>query len=92
MDLLQDWDSALLVYPDAADLFSRVLLDPDQNRHVQENLPLSLQRFSRGSVLAYVLTKSVDVLERRKRHREATTLLKTLLAQSLYLPDYHGHW
>ena len=41
-----------------------------------------------GSVLVYVLTKYVDVLEKMKRYGEAVRVLEDLLSQSLYLPHY----
>ena len=45
------------------------------------SLPRFLRKFTVGSVLAYALTKCVDLLEKRRRYEEATGLLGTLLAQ-----------
>ena len=46
------------------------------------SLPRFLRKFTVGSVLAYALTKCVDLLEKRRKYEEATGLLKTLLAQA----------
>ena len=81
-----------MVHLDAEELFDQVLDDPDQSSYVRSRLPVFLRRFTRGSILAYILTKSVEVLERFKKHDRAAELLKKLLKQDLYLPDYHGHW
>ena len=43
-------------------------------------------------MLAYVLTKSVELLERGRRYQEATEVLQELLAQDVYLPQYRGKW
>ena len=55
-------------------------------------LPSFLRKFTSGSVLAYVLTKAVDVCEKLRRYDAAVGLLQTLLAQTVYLNDYRGHW
>ena len=61
--------------------FALVLEDADLTEHVR-SLPRFLRKFSVGSVLAYALTKCVDLLEKRRKYEEATGLLKTLLAQA----------
>ena len=71
--------------------FALALDDAALTEHVRL-LPRFLRKFTVGSVLAYALTKCVDVLEKRRKYEEATALLRTLLAQDLYLPDYHGLW
>ena len=49
--------------------------------HVR-SLPRFLRKFTVGSVLAYALTKCVDLLEKRRKYDQATALLRTLLAQA----------
>lgn len=88
---LKDWSKALDVFQDADVLFDDVMKDQETEIHVR-SLPVFLRKFTKGSVLAYVLTKSVEVLERNKMHDEAVILLRKLVSQHLYLPDYHGHW
>lgn len=97
----KDWTSARLIYEEALAMFHSTLArrrrrgsgddDDDVETHVL-SLPLFLRRFTRGAVLAYVLTKSVEVLERAKEHSLAVDLLRTLLAQNVYLPHYRGLW
>ena len=54
-------------------------------------MPIFLRKFHRASVLAYILTKGVEVYEKLKDYKSATLLLKKLI-RSGYLPDYHGFW
>ena len=60
--------------------FALALEDADLTEHVR-SLPRFLRKFTVGSVLAYALTKCVDLLEKRRKYEEATGLLRTLLAQ-----------
>ena len=77
--------------------FGQILANEETSTHVK-SLPRFLRKFTSGSVLAFALTRGVDVYERLKHHDLAVEVLKKLLAQTLYLPDYHGlgmkdwHW
>ena len=61
--------------------FALALEDAYLTEHVR-SLPRFLRKFTVGSVLAYALTKCVDLLEKRRKYEEATALLRTLLAQA----------
>ncbi len=87
----KEWEEAVEVCQEAGKLFSETMEDEEFKEHVTA-LPAFLRRFTRGSVLAYVLSKGVDALERLKQHDQAVIMLETLLAQDLYLPGCHGHW
>ncbi len=87
----KDWEEALIVYRASKEMFAVVLEDPRARESV-EALPRFLRRFTRGAVLAYVLTKGIEVLERQKSYGEVVGLIEFLLAQETYLPHYHGHW
>ncbi len=65
----KDWDDALSVYQNARRMFESILSDKAMSEHV-ESLPRFLRRFTRGAVLAYVLTKGVEVLERKKEYEQ----------------------
>ena len=62
------------------------------NIEISPNFQAFLRKFTSGSVLAYICTKGVEVLEKLKRYEEAVEMLQFLVGQNLYLPDYHGHW
>jgi hypothetical protein len=68
------------LYREARSQFEAALADPDLDSHVR-SLPLFLRKFTKGSVLAYVLHVCVELLEKRKRHDEAVDLLQYLLDQ-----------
>ena len=70
--------------------FALALEDADLTEHVR-SLPRFLRKFTVGSVLAYALTKCVDLLEKRRKYEEATALLRTLLAQAglLWISECH---
>ncbi len=87
----KDWEEALEVYKTAREMFETVMKHDDTISHVRQ-LPVFLRRFTRGAVLAYVVSRGVEVLERAKRHQEAVDTLRMLIEQDLYLPLYQGHW
>eukprot|EP00095_Tigriopus_kingsejongensis_P006449 maker-scaffold384_size188899-snap-gene-0.29 protein:Tk06449 transcript:maker-scaffold384_size188899-snap-gene-0.29-mRNA-1 annotation:"coiled-coil domain-containing protein mtmr15" len=87
----KDWLEAEKVHLEAKDVF-QAILDHEANQVKAKNLPPFLRKFTRGAVLAFVLTKGVDVLERNKKHAQAVELIQRLLNQDVYLPDYRGHW
>lgn len=69
------------LYTTLSHQFALALEDADLTGHVR-SLPRFLRKFTVGSVLAYALTKCVDLLEKRRKYEEATALLRTLLAQA----------
>ena len=71
--------------------FEELFNDSDKMEHMK-SLPNYLRKFTTGSVLAYVMTKGVEIYERLKDYDNAVRLLRQLLAQDVFLPDYHGHW
>ena len=87
----KDWEGAVDPVKKAIDAFDELIKDPSREEHLRE-LPDFLRRFTSGSVLAYILTKGVDIFERLKNHEQAVIILRKLTGQDLYLPDYHGHW
>lgn len=87
---VKDWvKAAEEVTPKALALFDRVL---DEDGAHAGSLPRFLRRFTRGAVLAYVLSKAVEVFERLREYDKAVDLIRRLLKQDLYLPDYRGRW
>lgn len=95
----KDWSRGLPIAQEAMELFKAIGLDQvhdlpticqssnqcffqDYVLHVT-SLPCFLRRFTVGSVLAYVLTKSVEVFERQKMYQDATQTLKVLVQQDL---------
>ncbi len=87
----KNWDEAGVIGHEAIGLFNQILNDQDVSDHVKA-LPKFLRKFTSGSVLAYVVTKCVEVFERAKNYEKAVETLQSLLGQDLYLPDYHGFW
>ncbi|TRY67681.1 hypothetical protein TCAL_02942 [Tigriopus californicus] len=87
----KDWLIAEDIYHEALAMF-KATLDQSEYQAKAEKLPVFLRKFTRGAILVYVLTKSVEVLERNKKHDQAVKLIQTLLEQDTYLPDYRGHW
>ncbi len=87
----KNWTEAIHRVMKAQVEFQAILSNDDVTGHVT-NLPSFLRKFTAGSVLCYVLSKGVEVHEKMKDYVQATNLLQELLQQSLYLPDYHGHW
>ena len=63
----------------------------DLNNYAQK-LPSFLRKFTSGSVLTYVVTKTVDAFEKAKDYESAVSLLEKLLSQNIYLNDYRGLW
>ena len=76
-----DKNSSSLCYYPSLPQFTLVLEDAALTEHVR-SLPRFLRKFTVGSVLAYALTKCVDLLEKRRNYEGATALLRTLLAQA----------
>jgi Fanconi-associated nuclease 1 len=87
----KDWFTAKEITKEAIGVYDETLNDEELTRHSQE-LPTFLRKFTSGSVLAYILTKGVEVNERLKCYQDAVDLLRKLLKQDLYLPDFHGLW
>lgn len=87
----QTFESGIEVYKEARSQFEAALSDKDLDNHVR-SLPFFLRKFTKGSILAYVLNNSVELLEKNRRYDDAVKLLQYLLRQDLYLRDYHGHW
>ena len=75
----------------AEEYFTKALNLPDYTGHAL-SLPLFLRKFTPGSILAYVLSQTVDIHEKLKDHENAVIILRRLIAQDIYLPNYHGHW
>ena len=67
-------------------------LENEEIRATIKAMPVFLRKFTTGSVLAYILTKGVEVYERMRNYDQAVCTLRKLIAQDLYLPDYHGFW
>ena len=75
------------IIPKAENLFEDAL-----NNDYLKSLPEYLRRFSQGSVLAFALTKGVLVFERFKAPEKVVALLRKLLKQKSYLPNFRGYW
>ena len=57
-----------------------------------EALPEHLRVYTAGSVWVRVLTLGVELMQFVKDYTAATEQLETLLAQTVYHPDYRGRW
>ena len=55
-------------------------------------LPEHLRVYTAGSVWVRVLTLGVELMQFVKDYTAATEQLESLLAQSVYHPDYRGRW
>ena len=87
----KDWDKALELTQEAMNQFDKLLDCSDTKSHAS-SLPDFLKKFTSGSVLVYILNKGVEVYEKVKNYKKAVELLRKLIDQNDYLPDYHGHW
>ena len=87
----KNWIEAAKYSEVAAKQFEELFEDSDKMKHMK-SLPDYLRRFTNGSILAYVMTKGVEIYERLKDYDNAVRLLHVLVAQDTFLPDYHGHW
>ena len=87
----KNFTSAIEPIKTAKDQFTELFNDNQMNDHVT-SMPEFLRKFTTGSVLAYILTKGVEVYERLKEYEKAVEILERLLSQKMYLPNYHGHW
>ncbi|XP_043192004.1 fanconi-associated nuclease 1-like [Amphibalanus amphitrite] len=87
----KQWDAAYETYQAAETMLASLKEAPELAKH-DASLPPFLRRFTAGSIITYVMSKSVEVLQRRREHDAAVTLLRSLLDQHTYLPDYRGFW
>ena len=87
----KNWTEALKPVEIAVKQFENLFCDLDKIEYTK-SLPSYLRRFTDGSVLAYVMTKGVEIYERLKDYSNAVELLRKLLQQNIFLSDYHGHW
>ena len=55
-------------------------------------LPEHLRVYTAGSVWVRVLTLGVELMQFVKDYTAATEQLESLLAQTVYHPDYRGRW
>ena len=62
----------------------------EEQEHL-DSLPPFLQRFSSLAVITHGLSKGVELLEKLKKYKEATVLLRQLLTDR-HLQRYRGHW
>ena len=76
----KQWDAAYDAYQAAKSLLISLSRQPELERY-DATLPAFLRRFTASSIITYVLSKSVEVLQRRREHDAAVTLLRDLLAQ-----------
>jgi len=76
----KDWNGAKDVAEEAIVAFGDVLQDEEAQKHVI-GLPSFLRRFTPGAVIAYILTKGVEMYERRKEYKLAVNFLNVLLNQ-----------
>ena len=75
-----------------ADQWFQATLKNEEIRATIQAMPVFLRKFTTGSVLAFILTKGVEVYERLRNYDQAVCTLRKLIAQDIYLPDYHGFW
>ena len=87
----KQWEAAYDAYQAAESMLASLSEKPELERH-DASLPAFLRRFTASSIITYVMSKSVEVLQRRREHVAAVILLRGLLAQRTYLPDYRGFW
>ncbi|XP_037073974.1 fanconi-associated nuclease 1-like [Pollicipes pollicipes] len=87
----KQWEEAYQGYLASRDMCVELSHDAAIERF-DAALPLFLRKFTAVSILMYVWTKGVELLQRRKDYEGAVRLLRALLAQRTYLPDYRGLW
>ena len=56
------------------------------------SLPPFLRRFTSISILVFILTCKVEVLQKLRDYKSANDILESLLSQKYYLQDYRGRW
>ena len=88
----KDWDIAIKFGKDAGQMFFDNMLKNTELHERAVQLPKFLRKFTCGSILAYVLTQTVEVYEKLKDYEQAVSLLRRLINQDVYLSTYHGHW
>jgi Fanconi-associated nuclease 1 len=87
----KNWEEAIKPAEVAVKQFQDLFVNLDKMEYTK-SLPVYLRRFTNGSVLAYVITKGVEIYEKLKDYDNAVRLLRQLLLQDVFLSDYHGHW
>ena len=55
-------------------------------------LPLFLRSYTAGTIYMRIDNQGVEILQRLRKYKEAVQLLEELLSQSVYCPEYRGHW
>ncbi|KAK7073069.1 Fanconi-associated nuclease 1 [Halocaridina rubra] len=85
------WEEALNFCDLAKSTYETLIQDEEQMKH-ELSLPSFLRRFTSISLLIYVMTCSVECLQRLKNYRKAVKQLKFLLSQKTHLQDYRGRW
>ncbi|XP_050687973.1 fanconi-associated nuclease 1-like isoform X2 [Eriocheir sinensis] len=75
----------------AKDTYLELSKDEDLIHH-DHSLPRFLRRFTALSLLTYMLSVMVDLLQKLRQYEEAVTLLEELLAQDTHLQDHRGLW
>ncbi|GFR33506.1 hypothetical protein TNCT_126071 [Trichonephila clavata] len=56
------------------------------------SLPTFLKRYTSFHVYVRCMTQGVEALQRLRQYKEAVSLLKRLLKQTVYCQDYKGRW
>jgi len=86
----KDFEEGYEVYKLTLVEFERLLSDEGLMKLVL-SLPVFLRKLTAPAVLVYALNRSVELLEKSKRHEEAVVLLERLL-QTDFLHKYRGFW
>lgn len=85
------WEAALQHCKVAKDIYQELIKDDDLLQH-DRSLPRFLRRFTTLSLLVYILSSSVEFLQKMRRYEAAVDQLAELLSQDTYLQDHRGLW
>jgi len=86
----KDFDAGYLIYQDLKSQYKSLIADTQVINYVK-GLPVFLRRLTTASMIAYGLSKSVDLLEKMKDYVTAVELLKLLLDTD-FIYRYRGVW
>lgn len=85
------WEEALEHCKAAKDIYQELSKDEQLLQH-DRSLPRFLRRFTTVSLLVYMLSASVEVLQKVRQYEAAVEQLEELLSQDTYLQDHRGLW
>ncbi|XP_076465287.1 fanconi-associated nuclease 1-like [Babylonia areolata] len=86
-----NWRDAYTSFLAVKECYDQLEKDP-AIRAWDSKLPAFLRYYTAGSVLVRLMNQGIEILQRRKEYPVAVSLIRELLAQTVYNGDLHGYW